>query len=176
MKTLIVSPDSLPLRLRQVPDSALLTGDRPLFLRDDADGLRLVLMPAVVVSRLGLGVEPQFASRYYDAMTLVALNSPADAAHADEADLVADNALVVGRRLPLPGAAVRVACPDGTELRWDGLAGAFDRAICAVARRSTLKTGDIIALDAPCAVQQVAAGRKLVWTVDGDTALCVKII
>ncbi|MDE6269352.1 MAG: hypothetical protein K2M12_00665 [Muribaculaceae bacterium] len=176
MKTLIVSPESHPLHLRQVPDSALLTGDRPLFMRQDADSLELTLMPAAVVCRLGLGVEPRFAARYYDAMVLVALNCPGAPAEATDADLVADNSLVVGRRLPVPEGPVRVSCPDGTELRWDGLRGAFDRAICAVAERSTLKTGDIIALDHPCATQRVPAGKKLIWTADGETALCVKII
>lgn len=55
MKTLIVGPEpSQALHVRQVPDSALLTGGRPLFLRDEVHKVELTVMPAMRVSRLGL--------------------------------------------------------------------------------------------------------------------------
>ena len=63
MKTLIVSDPSVPT-LRQVPDSALLTGGRPLFLQEGCTGARLVVMPAVRICRLGLSIGRCITSGY----------------------------------------------------------------------------------------------------------------
>lgn len=173
MKTLIVeSESSQALHVRQVPDSALLTGGRPLFLRDEVERVELTVMPAVRVSRLGLCVSPRFAPRYYDALTLVALNCDREWS---EESLVADNALVVGRWLPVPQGPVAMASPDGAVAEWPDLRPAFDEAVSAVSRRSTLKTGDIIVLAQPSRRYEARLGSRPCWSLDGTPALDFKI-
>ena len=149
MKTLLVSLTTGKLRLRQVPDSALLTGGRPLFLPEYRTVADLTVLPAVRISRLGLAVSQRFADRYFDAATLVALNVPLSGA--DETDFVADNALVVGQWLPLPADGTwTVTHADGASvIASRRLHDSFVAAVSAVSQRSTLKTGDIIAL-MPC--------------------------
>lgn len=178
MKTLIVSPDTRSLQLRQVPDSALLTGGRPLFLREEGTEVSLCVMPAVRIGRLGLGVSERFASRYYDAATLVALNiGSGGPAVMTDADLIADNALVVGSWLPVPEGPVAVRGDGGrVSAEWTGLRDAFDRAVSAVSSRSTLKTGDIIALTEPCLPGVYGPRQRAEWTLGGATALSFKII
>lgn len=173
MKTLIVGPEpSQALHVRQVPDSALLTGGRPLFLRDEVDKVELTVMPAVRVSRLGLCVSPRFAPRYYDALTLVALNCDREWS---EESLVADNALIVGQWLPVPQGPAAMASPDGAVADWPDLRPAFDEAVSAVSRRSTLKTGDIIVLAQPCGRYEARLGSLPRWSLDGSPALGFKI-
>ena len=145
MKTLLVSLTTGKLQLRQVPDSALLTGGRPLFLPEHLTGTDLTVLPAVRISRLGLAVSERFADRYFDATTLVALNVPLSGA--DETDFVADNALVVGQWQPLPADGTwTAALPGDPAIASMRLHDSFVAAVSAVSQRSTLKTGDIIAL------------------------------
>lgn len=145
MKTLLVSLTTGKLQLRQVPDSALLTGGRPLFLPEHLTGTDLTVLPAVRISRLGLAVSERFADRYFDAATLVALNVPLSGA--DETDFVADNALVVGQWQPLPADGTwTAALPGDPATASMRLHDSFVAAVSAVSQRSTLKTGDIIAL------------------------------
>ena len=122
MKTLLVSLTTGKLQLRQVPDSALLTGGRPLFLPEHLTGTDLTVLPAVRISRLGLS-------------------------GADETDFVADNALVVGQWQPLPADGTwTAALPGDPAIASMRLHDSFVAAVSAVSQRSTLKTGDIIAL------------------------------
>ncbi len=173
MKTLIVSDPSVPT-LRQVPDSALLTGGRPLFLQEGCTGARLVVMPAVRICRLGLSIGRRFARRYYDAATLVALNAPSDSLC--DADLVADNALITGTWLPLPDTSGpwKITAPDGSEHTFD-IAGAFDTAIESISRRTTFKTGDIVALRCFFCVFDAMQESRPQWSLNGTDVLSFKI-
>lgn len=175
MKTLIVDSRADSLRVRQVPDSALLTGGRPLFLREEMAAVRFVVMPAVRVSRLGLGVNLKFAPRYYDAMTLVALNAGSGNVPAEE-DLIADNALVVGEWTDLPdNSASPEVTVSGRHFLWPALRPGFDRAISAVSQRSTLKTGDIIVLSDPAVGTEAGPDTRLQCALDNRTVLNFKI-
>lgn len=151
MKTLLVSiaADGTDLHLRQVPDSALLAGGRPVFLPDYADDTRLAIMPAVRISRLGLAISSRFARRYYDAATLVALNAPGRPDRTTELNLVADNALIVGTWTDIPATDTWTADIAGHSAHSFHIADRFERIIEAVSRCSTMKTGDIIAIDDP---------------------------
>lgn len=144
MKTLLASFATGRLSLRQVPDSALLTRNLPLFLPEGREAALLTVMPAVRICRLGLAVPEKFAGRYFDSATLVALNVPA--MPPEDTDLVADNALVAGEWGEVPADGVW-SIADAEGRRTDRTVGdAFVRAVAAVSERSTLKTGDIIAL------------------------------
>ncbi|MDE6498938.1 MAG: hypothetical protein K2L21_09800 [Muribaculaceae bacterium] len=181
MKTLIVTlnPSGEGLdAISQVPDSALLTGGRPLFLRDDRDTAWLELMPAVRISRLGLGVSRRFAPRYFDAATIVALNLPSPDARLPLPDtlLVADNALITGNWQPVPQQPLWVIESGSHSLTLD-MAGAFEQAIEAVTERSTIKTGDIIVLPPRKHLRiEVSPGRHAACTLQGLGALDFKVV
>ncbi len=69
-------PDILPLTMGA--DSALVRQGFPCFLPDFArDGWELRLAPVLRVSRLGKWIEPRFAHRYIDAVTIAAILRPA---------------------------------------------------------------------------------------------------
>ena len=75
----------------------------------------------------------------------MALNVPLSGA--DETDFVADNALVVGQWQPLPADGTwTAALPGDPAIASMRLHDSFVAAVSAVSQRSTLKTGDIIAL------------------------------
>ncbi len=68
-------PDLLPLTLGA--DSALVRPGFPCFLPDFArEGWELRLAPVIRVSRLGKWIEPRFAHRYIDALSLAAILRP----------------------------------------------------------------------------------------------------
>ena len=178
MKTLIVHKADYS-NLRQVPDSALLTGGRPLFLPEECDGVVLSVLPAVRISRLGLGINEKFAGRYFDSATLVAVPMPSGCVSLSEIDLVADNAMVIGEWQPLPSSHEcrwQVECPDGTMVEWL-LEGVFEKVISGISRRTTFKTGDILAIQdaVPNASATVSLGSKPCWKLNGADTLCFKI-
>lgn len=176
MKTLLVS-SSPQLQLRQVPDSALLTGGRPLFLREGLEEAALTVMPSVRICRLGLAIAPKFARRYYDAATLVALNMSAnpDSEALTDNDLVADNALIVGEWLPVPESGEwEVATPLETTEQWH-IADRFEQAIAAISERSTFKTGDIVVLTDFMTGARSPLNSRTEWTLNGSRALSFKI-
>lgn len=181
MKTLIVtlSPAGAGLdAISQVPDSALLTGGRPLFLREDREAAWFDLMPAVRISRLGLGVSRRFAPRYFDAATVVALNLPSPQATLPLPDtaLVADNALITGHWHPVPQQPQWIIEAGGRRLELD-MEGAFEQAIEAVTERSTIKTGDIIVLPPRESLRvEVRAGHHAACTLQGLNTLDFKVI
>lgn len=178
MKTLIVRlDDNLRLiSLRQVPDSALLLGARPMFLPEEAGGVSLRAMPAVRISRLGLAIAPQFAARYYDAATVVAMRVPDDGSEPSDIDLVADNALAVGSWLPLPeNAGWRLTAPDGKTHDIAAPREAFAGAISQISARTTFKTGDIVALDIAQPPVHAPLDSRPAWLLDGTEALRFKI-
>jgi len=176
MKTLITRiADDRTTYLRQVPDSALLYGGRPLFLPENSAGAHLHVMPAVRISRLGLAIGRKFASRYYDAATLVALNCINAPESADDADLVADNALVVGTWTDVPADGLwHVTAPDGQRLDWN-LQGEFDNAVACLSRRSTFKTGDIVVLGAFSHPATTPQNSRPQWALNGNVILNFKI-
>lgn len=176
MKTLLVSFTPLgKLQLRQVPDSALLTGGRPLFMPEGSDSASLRLMPAVRVCRLGLAVDRRFARRYYDACTIVALRLPADGSPVQDTDLVADSALTVGEWTVFPDSGVwNIEWGEGDCSTWN-ISDSFDQAVCAVSQRSTLKTGDIIALDHIGDTRDANIDTRAVAALNGTRVLNFKI-
>ena len=179
MKTLILklSPAGIDT-LCQVPDSALLTGGRPLFLREDREAAWLELMPAVRISRLGLGVSRRFAPRYFDAATIVALNLPSAEAALPLPDtlLVADNALITGHWMPVPPETQWIIESEGRSIAPD-MAGAFEQAIEAVTELSTIKTGDIIVLPPRERLRiAVTPGHHATATLQGLPAIDFKVV
>ncbi len=52
------------------PDSALLKNNKPFFLPDFSKNIHYEVEIVVKISKLGKGIDPKFAARYYDEITL----------------------------------------------------------------------------------------------------------
>lgn len=187
MKTVIFDPDTpydasgLP-SVTLVADSALVMPGRPLFLPDFSQHWRGIVYLGVRISKLGKGVAPKFARRYYDAVCAafhpLAFSDTGERIGAGFAGLY-DGAVVLGRMLGAEEGAeyidaeyIDIAC--GLQTLAVDMA-MVDKAVSAVSYWSTLKTGDIIMpagmmLDAPLRV-----GDMLEATVNGVPSLKVKI-
>ncbi len=110
------------------------------------------------VSRLGKNISGRFAHRYYDAVTLCVLSSPAVGAFPSGLEYCIDGILSLGEWQPLEAAFSAQGVSGGTGLSLecgDGMVKAravipdagctgVDTAISAVSRYVSLKMGDVI--------------------------------
>ncbi|MDE6378819.1 MAG: hypothetical protein K2K72_08755 [Duncaniella sp.] len=99
-----------PLKLELHPDSALLPDGRPMFYPDFGSSWQAEFYTAVRISRLGKGIAPRFASRYYDALTLAMVISPSELSDSSELSELSDSShlsnsshLSDSSPLPYPG-------------------------------------------------------------------------
>lgn len=137
--------------VRMAPDSALILRGNPWFLPDDGTPgeWRGRIVAAACIDRLGMHIGEKFAPRYYSEITLAVhpCNQGADM----WLEWVRDGALVTGEgRVGAEAASVSTVIAAGSHTRTiDGgeLLASFNRAIAAVSRYVTLKTGDMILLD-----------------------------
>lgn len=182
MKTVIFDIDTpydasgLP-SVTLVADSALVMPGRPLFLPDFSQHWRGTVFLGVRISKLGKGVAPKFARRYYDAVCAafhpLAFSDTGERIGAGFAGLY-DGAVVLGRMLGAEEDAEYIDIACGRQALTVDMA-VVDKAVSAVSYWSTLKTGDIIMatgmmLDAPLRV-----GDMLEAAVNGVPSLKVKI-
>lgn len=176
MKTLLATAGLRGAQsIRQVPDSALLLGGRPLFLEEDEQQAHMLLMPAVRISRLGLAIGERFAARYFDAATVVALRTRGGRIQPDETDLIADAALAVDIWQPLPDNGMwEVGMPDGSRIEWN-TAGVFERMLSEISARTTFKTGDILVAASLHTEATLAPGGKSEILLNGTPTLRLKI-
>lgn len=140
-------PDILPLA--PGADSALVRPGFPCFLPDFArEGWELRLAPVVRVGRLGKWVEPRFAPRYIDALSVAAILRPADPGQGSLP--VFDGAIIPGAFRPyVPGgrATLRVWGPGAEEPADIPFSIADLRAedtLALISRSVTLKSGDLL--------------------------------
>lgn len=158
MKTILChrlpsQPVTIPPRIEVAPDSALVLPGRPLFIPDFAPGWIGQLYPAFRISRLGKNIGVRFASRYYDAVTIVLRLLPLQTRIELEAINGAmgllcafDNAIAIGQWQPVDAAQWDVVCGNLT-FSVDPASFLIDDTIAQISRFSTLKMGDIVA---PC--------------------------
>lgn len=120
-------------------DSALARDGQPWFVPDFGHDWSWVPALAVRVSRLGKCVSTRFASRYYDAMTLLFLPRCSDPRWQQWQHCM-DGAAVVGRWTDLTDRPEI----DGREC---GLTLArFDTLVAEASKVMTLRTGDVLAI------------------------------
>ncbi len=158
MKTILChrlpsQPVTLPPRIEVAPDSALVLPGRPLFIPDFAPGWTGLLYPAFRISRLGKNIGLRFASRYYDAATILLRILPLqtrielEAANGAMGLLCAfDNAIALGQWQPIGTDQWEVTCGNLT-FTVDPASFLIDDTIAQISRFMTLKMGDIVA---PC--------------------------
>lgn len=172
------APVALLPGLLLVTDSAIVAPHRPLFLPDFADAWAMRLYPALRIDRLGKGIDPKFASRYIGAFTLALRLEPLGVVEEDSAFCgVFDNALALGDWIEAPQGSVgalAITCGDLTYSISPAQLAA-DRAVAAVSRYATLKTGDIV-MPLTLPERMVATvGADVTATLNGQPCLNVRI-
>ncbi|MFG6424008.1 MAG: hypothetical protein K1V71_06340 [Paramuribaculum sp.] len=131
-----------------VPDSAITLPGRPLFVPDFAPCWEARIMVGVRVSRLGKGIAPRFAPRYYDAITLLLRLIPTGGSGYPGALAAAfDGCIQQGEWIDIASLELEApltidCCGERIEARHVDLA--IDEALAAVARYTTIRNGDII--------------------------------
>ena len=131
-----------------IPDSAITLPGKPLFVPDFAETWEARLLIGVRVSRLGKGIAPRFASRYYDAATLLmqlvpvpAENFPGSLACAFDGCIQQGTWIEVQNMPDLQNLTVS---SGDMSLTFTSAQMAIDEAVASVARYLTRRNGDII--------------------------------
>lgn len=170
-----------------VADSAAVPWRKPCFVPDFADDFRLRPVVAVRIDRLGKGIAPKFASRYYN-MAAFGYSLHADdllrrlaaAGQPQTAALSFDGSLCLGPWQTFAEIAQQVSagvtCHIGTDetlLRFPELADITARAISFLSNTYTLKTGDILFLHSvtPGSAPSALPGQNVAFLSGADDAL-----
>lgn len=145
------APDPRILDVSLVPDSALVTRGRPLFLPDFVDaGWRLCVAPMFRIGRLGKYIEPRFAHRYVDGVGLCAtLLPPAGSGGVSALEAAFDGSLAVGIFSDISQAVasnIGISMLGISAFGHTVTAGGIRLAeiLALLSRFSTLRTGDIV--------------------------------
>ena len=159
------------------PDYSILRDGKPFFLPDFAQEFHYETEVVVRISRLGKCIAPQFAHRYYDAVTVGIDFTARDLqrkfrqnGHPWELCKGFDNSACIGRFVPLEEVGGDVQQLD-FRLEIDGkevqhgytsdMLFKVDEIIAYVSRFMTLKIGDLIYTGTPVGVGPVAIGQHL---------------
>lgn len=173
-----------PLQLDLIADSALVMPDKPIFLPDFTDKWSMVVYVAYRISRLGKGIAPKFASRYYDAVTVAVRLLPAhllDMLYRGYSPTgvggVFDNCLALGKWLPLPADPSTPLAVIAQDIDYQLTPSMIDvdNAVSLLSQISTLKTGDIVM---PCHLPMAiapSAGMELNFSLQGSPVLPLRI-
>lgn len=160
-------------------DSAIETRGLPLFLPDYADSFDCEVLTVYRISRLGKSVGRRFASRYYDAMTLMGRLVGKNPELPPESPWLTatDFAMALGRwiDIPQPGTTVRIEGPQFSISQILPDCAPIDEAIEKLSRFFTLKNGDIIAPSAPLARFPVKIDTRVTAATPQGTILTFKI-
>lgn len=159
------------------PDSSILRDGKPFFLPDFAQEFHYETEVVVRISRLGKCIAPQFAHRYYDAVTVGIDFTARDLqrkfrqnGHPWELCKGFDNSACIGRFVPLEEVGGDVQQLDfrleidGKEVQHGHTSDMLfkvDEIIAYVSRFMTLKIGDLIYTGTPVGVGPVAIGQHL---------------
>ncbi len=167
------------------PDSSLLKNNKPFFLPDFSTCVHYEAEVVVRISRLGKSIEPQYAARYYDALTIGIDITARDLQTRFSRERLPwelskcfDGAAPVGRyitagsvsdinnldfRLEINGAIVQKASTSD-------MIFSIHQIISFVSRFFTLKTGDLIFTGTPSGVGELHRNDRLVGWIE-DTPL-----
>jgi FAH family protein len=180
----VSSSESPAMTYYTLPETALLRNGKPVFLPDYANPAQLEVHLAVRICRLGRHISARFASRYYDAATVMPhFIAPALWEKTQKLGLPWDAALGFDNATPL-GEFVEIAPSTVSQLdfslRVDGkeqMSGSttqwlhhVDNVIAEVSQYFTLRRGDILLMGAPTAPIFITPDHK-VETYLGETCV-----
>lgn len=158
------------------PDSALLKKNKPFFLPDFSDDLQFEAEVVLRISKLGKGISPRFAPRYFDALTIGIDFTARDlqrkfaaAGQPWELSKTFDGSAPVGTfvgkekfsNLNDIGFRLEVNGVERQNGNASDLIFSFSDIISYVSRFYTLKTGDLIFTGTPPGVGPVSKGDNL---------------
>ena len=168
------------------PDSALLKKNKPFFIPDFSDDLQYEAEIVLRISKLGKGIAPGFAHRYYDALTVGIDFTARDlqkkfklAGQPWELSKTFDGSAPLGEFIPRDRLGevnnLSFTLDVNGERRQTGntsdLIFGFDQIISYVSGFYTLKTGDLIFTGTPSGVGPVKKGDNLVAHLEGKKVL-----
>ncbi len=168
------------------PDSALLKKNKPFFIPDFSENVQYEAELVLRISKLGKGIAPRYAGRYYDAITVGIdftardlQNKFSQAGHPWELSKTFDGSAPVGtflsKELFNDPADISFSLEVNGEVRQEGntsdLIFGFSDIISYVSRYYTLKTGDMIFTGTPSGVGPVHKGDNLVARLGTETVL-----
>lgn len=158
-------------------DSALVTRSQPWFVPDDGTPWQGDIYLAAIVSRLGKGVAPRFARRYYGHTAIVV--HPRPTAPATPYEWTRDGAILAGEQSPTDTAAHTATITIGTDsytADMDTLLHGIDTMLCDITAYHTVKTGDMLLIPIP-GIPPIPLSRPLTTDilVDGTKAMRLKV-
>jgi fumarylpyruvate hydrolase len=159
------------------PDSAIIKNNKPFFLPDFSSDIQYEVEVVIKISRLGKGISPDFASRYFDEVTL-GIDITARDLQRNQAKLgypweIAksfDGSAPLGKFIPLSG----IKDINNTDFRLEinnvtvqksntlDMIFSFNEIVSYVSRFFTLKTGDLIFSGTPSGVGRIYRNDHLV--------------
>ena len=165
MKIICFSRIDGELKMVLKGDSCILNNQKPFFIPDWSDDVRMTPCVAVRVSRLGKNIGARFAERYYDAVAL-ALNI-----HAADYMVKGDwtRAWAFDFSLPIgPWMAVE-------DNPWQDLVVSIEDAIEMASQTMTIRQGDFLVIDRAVESRQLTNEEVIRVEENGKDLLCCKI-
>lgn len=165
-----------------IPDSSLLKSGKPFFIPDENDSFRAMPSLAVKICRLGKGISPKFAGRYYNEFASGALffaSKKLEILRLSGKPLTP--ALAFDYNAPLSSFFPKdelqdnfnftISVSEGETAIWElsGLIKPIDSVISIISKNNTLKTGDIIFVGFPDYSIELQANSR--FTIDKHGAL-----
>ncbi|MDE6403672.1 MAG: hypothetical protein K2K86_07675 [Muribaculaceae bacterium] len=175
----VCAPTDEPI-VSLLTDSSVSRNHKPLFVPPHHDRWTMSIGLGLRVSRLGKFVAPKFASRYYDAMTLVARLRPATVTMpASATDIAFDSSIVIGEWLPIPTDTdpleLTITANDN-EVAVAVSRELIDNTVARMSRYFMIKHGDVIVPgDLPMPSHDVVIDSQVDITLDRSTCLHFKI-
>lgn len=158
-------------------DSALVTRSQPWFVPDDGAPWQGDIYLAAIVSRLGKGVAPRFARRYYGHTALVVHPRPQTAGTLYE--WTRDGAILAGEQAATDTVSSSATITIGTQsytADMDALLRGLDTMLCDMTAHHTVKTGDMLLIPIP-GIPPIPLTRPLTTDilVDGTKTMRLKV-
>lgn len=166
-----------------LPDSAITPPGRPVFLPDFGQEWVAEIYLCGRISRLGKEIALKFAPRYFDSLTVALRLLPADihrllTEESRPAGVAAifDNALTLGSWQPAESfAGINEMIVNGQTVEITDPGQIMARAVVAVSRYATLKTGDLLMPLRLVAPIPVNVGSEISVTANGCPLIALKI-
>jgi 2-keto-4-pentenoate hydratase/2-oxohepta-3-ene-1,7-dioic acid hydratase in catechol pathway len=173
------------------PDSTLLKKNKPFFLPDFSEDIQYEIEVVIKISKLGKSIEPRYASRYYDEMTLGVDITARDiqtrlsrARLPWELSKCFDGAAPIGKFVPV----TMVKSIDNTGFRLDingkcvqegntsDMIFSINEIVSYVSRFFTLKTGDLIFTGTPPGVGPLKKNDRLRGYLENELLIDFRIM
>jgi acylpyruvate hydrolase len=168
------------------PDSSIIKNNKPFFLPDFSAEIHYEVEVVIKISKLGKGISPEFASRYYDEITLGIditardlQNQQSKAGLPWEISKCFDGAAPLGKFIPVSSIKdmqdidfrLEINEKKVQESNTSDMIFGFNDIIAYVSGFFTLKTGDLIFTGTPSGVGPLHKNDNLIACLNGKPLL-----